>query len=289
MAFPPGNPTPLTTLSVADHRRDSAGMTYVYPVVSRRAGGVSVGINLNPNNACNWRCIYCQVPNLRRGGPPPIDLQQLEHELINFLEWAVVGDFMATRVPEGNRKIVDIAFSGNGEPTTAKEFTDAVSIVQATMIRFSLLGKTQLRLITNGSMLDRRLVQQGIASIGRSQGEVWFKLDTISTAGLTRINGTRASPGIILRRLKKCATLAPTWIQTCLFELDGKRLPASDFDLYLKCVQEVRKDIAGIHLYGIARKPMQNESNRLGRLDRSALESLADRIRAQGVTVCVNP
>jgi hypothetical protein len=61
-------------LKTEDHSRDSAGMRYVYPVVSRRAGGVSVGINLNPNNACNWRCIYCQVPGLTRGGPPPIDL-----------------------------------------------------------------------------------------------------------------------------------------------------------------------------------------------------------------------
>ena len=59
-------------LTIEDHRRDSAGLRYVYPVISRRAGGVSVGINLNVNNACNWACVYCQVDNLTRGGPPPI-------------------------------------------------------------------------------------------------------------------------------------------------------------------------------------------------------------------------
>jgi hypothetical protein len=37
--------SPLTSIN---HDRNSAGMTYVYPVVSRRAGGVSVGVNLNP-------------------------------------------------------------------------------------------------------------------------------------------------------------------------------------------------------------------------------------------------
>ena len=68
-------------LSVVNHDRDAAGLTYVYPVVSRRAGGVSVGINLNPNNACNWRCVYCQVPHLVRGAAPPIDEDQLEAEL----------------------------------------------------------------------------------------------------------------------------------------------------------------------------------------------------------------
>jgi wyosine [tRNA(Phe)-imidazoG37] synthetase (radical SAM superfamily) len=57
----------------------------VYPVVSRRAGGVSVGINLNPNNKCNWRCIYCQVPNLARGNAPKIDVAQLRAELTGFL------------------------------------------------------------------------------------------------------------------------------------------------------------------------------------------------------------
>lgn len=45
--------TPARQLSVHDQSRDSAGLRYVYPVVSRRAGGVSVGINLNVNNACN--------------------------------------------------------------------------------------------------------------------------------------------------------------------------------------------------------------------------------------------
>jgi hypothetical protein len=68
-------------LNVTEHNRDSAGLRYVYPVVSRRAGGVSVGINLNTNNACNWRCIYCQVPDLKLGMAPPVDLTLLEQEL----------------------------------------------------------------------------------------------------------------------------------------------------------------------------------------------------------------
>src|SRR5512133_3908501 len=86
-------------LSVKDHSRESAGLKYVYPVISRRAGGVSVGINLNVNNACNWACIYCQVPDLVRGGPPPVDLQQLESELKSFLAAAISGDFLLKNAP----------------------------------------------------------------------------------------------------------------------------------------------------------------------------------------------
>ena len=87
-----------TKLTVRDHDRDAAQMTYVYPVVSRRAGGVSVGINLNPNNACNWRCIYCQVPDLQRGAAPEIDLKLLDAELMALLTDILHGDFMQAKL-----------------------------------------------------------------------------------------------------------------------------------------------------------------------------------------------
>ena len=86
-------------LTIDDHRRDSAGLRYVYPVISRRAGGVSIGINLNVNNACNWTCVYCQVENLTRGGPPSIDLELLERELESFLGDALHGDFLSREAP----------------------------------------------------------------------------------------------------------------------------------------------------------------------------------------------
>jgi wyosine [tRNA(Phe)-imidazoG37] synthetase (radical SAM superfamily) len=73
-------------LTTQTHERDAAQLTYVYPVVSRRAGGVSVGINLNPNNACNWRCAYCQVEGLTLGSGPALDLDLLEKELREFLD-----------------------------------------------------------------------------------------------------------------------------------------------------------------------------------------------------------
>ena len=47
------------------HFRDSK---YVYPVLSRRSQGISVGINLNPDRRCNFDCVYCQV---ERGEPAP--------------------------------------------------------------------------------------------------------------------------------------------------------------------------------------------------------------------------
>src|SRR5690606_954687 len=123
-----------------NHDRDRVGLTYVYPVISRRAGGVSVGINLNPNNACNWRCAYCQVPDLRRGAAPPIDRALLERELRGFLLDLTQGDFLEKHAPPEARVLKDIAISGNGEPTTAVGFDAIVSTIASVMRDFELVG-----------------------------------------------------------------------------------------------------------------------------------------------------
>ena len=276
-------------LKTEDHSRDSAGMRYVYPVISRRAGGVSVGINLNPNNACNWRCIYCQVPDLTRGGPPPIDLALLERELNEFLHGAVAGDFMATRVPAGSRRLVDVAFSGNGEPTSAREFAAAVGIAERVLVAHGLGGKVPMRLITNGSLLDRKAVQAGIAHLGRAGGEVWFKVDAGTAAGLARINGTRAQPEVVARRLACCAELAPTWVQTCLFLIDGEAPAEPELRAWLALLAPLAPVLAGVHLYSLARPSQQKEASRLGRLEAGALQAVAERIRQLGLEVRVSP
>ena len=132
-------PNPMR-LSIEDHDRDSAQLVYVYPVLSRRAGGVSVGINLNPNNACNWRCVYCQVPDLVPGMAPDIDLARLESELAGFLRRVVHGDYLAKHVPEGmpegSRVLKDVAFSGNGITINSVTRNSSTSIT----VRMSVAG-----------------------------------------------------------------------------------------------------------------------------------------------------
>jgi wyosine [tRNA(Phe)-imidazoG37] synthetase (radical SAM superfamily) len=207
-------------LNVINHDRDSAAMRYVYPVISRRAGGVSVGINLNPNNACNWRCIYCQVPDLRRGTAPPVDMALLEKELRAFLYDLLQGDFMQTRVPEGARRINDIALSGNGEPTSAAEFSRVIALIAR--IRSELILQIKTVLITNGSLLYRNDVQQGLRDMARIKGEVWFKLDRASEAGMLRINDTHVRIDKVRENLILAIDCCPTWLQTC-FAIDRLR------------------------------------------------------------------
>jgi wyosine [tRNA(Phe)-imidazoG37] synthetase (radical SAM superfamily) len=276
-------------LTPEDHNRNVADLTYVYPVVSRRAKGVSVGINLNVNNACNWRCIYCQVPGLSRGGPPPIDLKQLEQELNTMLSSILRGDFMQQHVDETHRQLKDIAFSGNGEPTSAKEFPEAIEIVAKVLRKFDPLGKIKVRLISNGSLIDKPKVIAGLKQLAIYNGEVWFKLDAGSREGIARINDVILAPKTHLARLKACAAACPTFVQTCMFALDGQPPSPADIDAYIDALREVSSVIKGVHLYGLARPSYQPEAARLSRLPEAWLEQVAVQIRTLGLEVFVSP
>lgn len=277
-------------LTTDDHRRDSAGLLYVYPVVSRRAGGVSIGINLNPNNACNWACLYCQVENLTRGGPPPIDLDRLESELESFLRDVLTGDFMQREVPAGARRLMDVAFSGNGEPTSAAEFAEAVGRVGKVLERFGQIGKLVVRLITNGSLLHRPEVQRGVRQLADLGGEVWFKLDRALPEDIAEINGVPGLPEKVVKNLALCVSLAPTWIQTCWFALDGVAPSLASQMAYCNLLRPLAGKLAGVHLYGLARPSMQAAAPRLSALSVDEMANFADLIKKEtGIQVLISP
>jgi wyosine [tRNA(Phe)-imidazoG37] synthetase (radical SAM superfamily) len=275
-------------LSITDHRRDGYGMNYIYPVMSRRAGGLSIGVNLNTNNACNWRCIYCQVPGLVRGSAPGINLDLLRKELRDLLVDILKGDFYAHYGVTPACGIRDIAISGNGEPTSAKTFDRVVETIGRTVIEAGLAGAIKLVLITNGSLVQRAVVKNGIALLSDLNGEVWFKLDSATSAGIRRINNTGISLKAIGKNLETASRLCPTWIQTCVFALDGKPPSETEQGSYLQFLasflaKEIR--LKGLLLYGIARPPIQPEASRLSRLPAEWLEQYAGKIRRMGIEV----
>ncbi len=279
-------------LSIINHDRDSAALRYVYPVISRRAGGVSVGINLNTNNACNWRCIYCQVPDLKRGPAPATDLSVLENELRDFLNELLHGDFMQSRVPEGARRINDIALSGNGEPTSSAEFVQVIALIARVRREVALPETVKTVLITNGSLLYRSEVQQGLRDMAKLNGEVWFKLDRASEAGMQLVNGTRISMSKVRDNLIAAIASCPTWLQTCWFALDGEPPSRQDEDDYLEFVSALLRDghkPQGVLLYSLARPSMQAEAPRLSALSAEQLQAFADRIGKLGLPVKVSP
>lgn len=77
----------------SDHSRMWKDNTWVYPVISRRAGGLSVGINLNPDHKCSFACAYCQSGPQEGHESVAIDIDGVERELRQFLEFYKSGEF----------------------------------------------------------------------------------------------------------------------------------------------------------------------------------------------------
>lgn len=282
----------LNNLTISDHSRDSAGLRYIYAVVSRRSHGVSVGVNLNTNSACNWRCIYCQVPGLTRGAAPPVDMALLERELRDFLHELMHGDYMERRVPEDMRRINDIALSGNGEPTSAEGFAEVIELVCRLKQELELPAQVKLVLITNGSLMQRENVQQGVRRMTQHNGEVWFKLDRASEAGMQLVNDTRLGLDKVRENLRTAISCCPnTWLQTCWFSLDGASPGKQEEDDYVNFVEALLNDgivPRGVLLYTLARPSLQPEAQRLGALSQEQLEGFAARIRALGIDVQIS-
>ena len=169
---------PKDILTITNHDRNIFQGKYIYPVVSRRAGGLSLGINLNTNNACNWQCIYCEVPNLVRGKPEPINLQELESELDYWLDQIINKSFLS-QYTKSKTEFKDIAFSGNGEPTASKQFKDVIGILIKKINEYKLDKKIIIRLITNGSYMANPVIQESLSLISNFNREIWFKIDGV--------------------------------------------------------------------------------------------------------------
>jgi len=153
----------MSQLTVKDHNRDVIGFKYVYPVISRRSGGLSIGINFNTNNACNWGCVYCQVPDLSVGAAPDLDFDLLAAELHEFLQDVLHGDFYDRFEVEADKRVIkDIALSGNGEPTSVQEFSRAIALIIEIVEAAKIPQPFNYVLITNGSLIHKPDVQAGL-------------------------------------------------------------------------------------------------------------------------------
>ncbi len=245
-------------LHAEDHDRNIFDSKYVYPVVSRRAGGLSLGVNLNTNNACNWQCIYCEIPNLTRGGPEPIEVELLKDELNFWIDQIINSNFLKENTPPGTT-FADVALSGNGEPTAAPEFLDVLEIIIASLKEHKLIDKIPVRLITNGSFISKK--KECLNIFNRYHGEVWFKIDAADEGSIKLINQVNLDPNSMINNLKKCAEACQTVIQTCLLKINHQ-VPTNDFlKNYSRLIKPYEKLIKKIDLYSLARPSLQNNQD----------------------------
>ena len=245
-------------LHAEDHDRNIFDSKYVYPVVSRRAGGLSLGVNLSTNNACNWQCIYCEIPNLSRGGPEPIEVELLKDELNFWIDQIINSNFLKKNTPPGTT-FADVALSGNGEPTAASEFLDVLEIIIASLKEHKLVDKIPVRLITNGSFISKK--KECLNIFNQYHGEVWFKIDAADEDSIKLINQVNLNPNSMINNLKKCAEACQTVIQTCLLKINHQ-VPTNDFlKNYSRLIKPYEKLIKKIDLYSLARPSLQNNQD----------------------------
>lgn len=274
-----------------DHSRHFADFTFVYPVISRRSRGLSIGINLNPDKVCNFDCVYCEVDRRIPGIVSRVDLEQMKDELVAMIRFAKDGGLAKEpkfdEVPWLTRDIKDIAFSGDGEPTMIANFTECVTAV-AEVKRAEGLDRTKIVLITDAAGLDKADVKAGLAIMDANNGEVWAKLDAGTEAYYQQINRTHVFYDRILRNITATAQARPIVIQSLFLKLHGSIMPAEELATYCQRLRDILQaggQIREVHAYTVARPTPESY---VSRLSTEELNSLAATIKEQtGLNVAV--
>jgi wyosine [tRNA(Phe)-imidazoG37] synthetase (radical SAM superfamily) len=270
-------------MDYSDHRRQLHQNRFVYAVVSRRAGGLSIGINLNPDKVCNFDCPYCQVDRTVPGYDGGVDLLALERELMQLLQW--VSDDVLWNIPPFNsaapihRRVVDISLAGDGEPTSSKSFADVIQVIGRLRAAFGL-DNVKVQCLTNATLFQKDRVRIGLQSLWGMGGEVWAKLDAGTEEWFHLIDGTRYPFERMLENIKWAALQYPIVLQCMFHRWDGSGPSRSEQEEWANRIKEIYESggkIRHIQVYTVARKP---SDNRVQYLEEAALIAIANRARA---------
>lgn len=267
----------------ADHSRLWEKNRWVYPVISRRAGGLSIGINLNLDKRCSFRCAYCQVDRSVAAAKIPLDLKALEMEIITLLEEyeknGLTNFANFKDIDLEKRQVRDICLSGDGESTLEPQFESVCSLmakIQQIYSKYPL----QLTLITNGAHLHLENVRRGLRILTEHRGEVWAKLDAGSEEWFRKINGSAISLERIQENLKQTSKDFPMQVQTMLCRIGNVEPSPKEIDLYLNRLEKIYnaggENLKGVQLYGVVR---QTASPEVTALPKEFLENVAEKIK----------
>ena len=277
---------------ILDHRRQWRNCRYVYPVISRRAKGLSIGVNLNPDKRCNFGCMYCQIDRTAGRKLSEVHLAILHDELHLAIEAASGGRLWSepgfVRTPGRLRRINDIAFSGDGEPTCLAEFDQAVATA-AKARKDCACDDVKLVVITNSTRLGSPQFQRALPILDRNGGEIWAKLDAGTEEYFQRVNRPVGDITLdkIVGDIAQIARGRAVVIQTLMFRIDGADPPPEEVAAYCGRLRDILGDggtIGLVQLHTVARKPAENS---VTALPDKHLDALADTIRKSvgGLTV----
>ncbi|MDD5200497.1 MAG: hypothetical protein PHC88_11930 [Terrimicrobiaceae bacterium] len=240
--------------------RNFLGNEFVYCVISQRAGGLSIGINMNPDQRCNFDCIYCEVDRSRRGGPSRVKVGLMIAELERLLTMVHAGRLRDLGYQPTQPELLPfkgVALSGDGEPTLCPNFRQvAEAIVHLRARREFPFFK--IVLITNATGLHLPDIRAGIASFGAGD-EIWAKLDAGTQAYMNAVNRPRASIKLVLKNIRDLARTRPVVIQSLFPSINGAEPPADEIAAYagrLRDLKEAGAQIPLVQIYSAHRPAM---------------------------------
>ena len=246
------------------HQRRFEANRFVYPVLSRRSGGLSIGVNLNPDKVCNFDCIYCQVDRTHQSETMFVETEGLLTELDDMLQLAASGEIYQAEkfrdTPTELRRINDIAFSGDGEPTTYRNFDEIIARCAELKDRHGL-SDVKMVLITNASMFHRPHVEHGLAILDAHQGEIWAKLEAGTEEYFHLIDRTPIPFRQILDNITAAARIRPLVIQALFMRVNGQPPTEAEQKAFCDRLNEIAAaggKLKLVQIYTIARRPAES-------------------------------
>lgn len=262
-----------------DRPRDFLGNHFVYAVISSRAGGLSLGVNMNPDKKCNFDCSYCEVDRRQPSKVTKLDVDVMASELhksINFINSGKIAERpWYHSLPSELLKLRQVALSGDGEPTLATNFVEAV---QAVVRVRALGGFFKIVLITNGTGLDNPQVLRGLDLLTKSD-EIWIKLDGGTQSFIDKVNRPDVPLEKIIANILLVGRQRPVVIQSLFPAIHGEEPPFEEIREYAQRLKELKAggaQISLVQIYSAARPGVNSE---WGHLPLRVLSQIAQTVR----------
>jgi len=255
---------------------------FVQVVVSPRARGLSVRLNLNPDGRCNFDCAYCDIDRaLLCGAPPSPDVEVMIRELEAVLDMIEAGQGAdlagCAGAPPEYLRLGHVALSGNGEPTLCPVFEEVVEAVMHLRAQ-GRYGYFKVALITNASGLMEPHVRRGLRLL-TLQDEIWAKLDAGTEGWFQQVNRAEMTLDDVINPLLRTAQIRPVILQSLFPRLNGRAIPIAEQGAFATRVEELRRNGAKIQLvqvYSASRPPV---SARCGHATLAEMSAIARRVR----------
>jgi len=261
--------------------RDFLSNRFVYAVISARAHGLSLGVNMNPDKYCSFDCLYCEVDRRNPPRETRLDVDAMAAELHKTLAFVLAGKLHGrpwySTLSRELLTLRHVALSGDGEPTLAPNFARAVESI----VHIRALGEFpffKIVLITNATGLDQPQVQQGLKHFTKSD-EIWAKLDGGTPAFFNQVDRSKVPLEKVLSNILLVARQRPVIIQSIFPAINGEEPPSREIEEYAHRLKELKSAGANIPLVQIysATRPMSHAE--CGHLPLKTLSHIAHTVR----------